>query len=82
MSMARYFDKNPNTFGMAEPLGTSAYYRPGGIFGSGGIKPGNIFHEALHNALGLGDDDLAEKLGVHGGGSADINPALASHHCI
>lgn len=28
------------------------------------------------------DDDLAPKLGVPGGGSADINPALKVHHCI
>jgi len=82
MSISQYFKVNLTTMGMAEALGPSAYYRPGGIFGSGGIKSGNIFHEALHNATGLSDPDLAEQLGVQGGDSKDINPALKANDCI
>jgi hypothetical protein len=57
-------------------------FRPGGIFGSGGITPINILHEGHHNLTGLGDPALAQKLGLpQGSGSAEINPALHAHDC-
>lgn len=80
---------DPRVMALSEVFGHSVYFRPGwsflGIFGSsGGLKPGNIIHEALHNLLGKGDDPLARQLGMPGGpdASLQINPALKSGHCF
>lgn len=67
----------------SQALGNNSYYRPGNFFNAGGLTPGNVFHEALHQATRMGDPALAQKLGLPAGaGSADINPVLAAHHCI
>lgn len=59
------------------------FFRPGGIFGSGGIGSTTILHEALHSVTGLGDTRLAQLLGVTGSSdSRAITDALQQHHCI
>ncbi len=81
-SIARSF-QDATQQAISQSPGHDVYFRPGGRFGSGGITPGNIIHEGLHNLTGLGDARLANKLGLpKGSGSADINPALQAHHCF
>jgi hypothetical protein len=81
-SIARSFQDSTQE-AISQTPGHDVYFRPGGRFGSGGITPGNIIHEGLHNLTGLGDTRLANKLGLpKGSGSADINPALQKHHCF
>ncbi len=67
---------------------SDVYFRPGGWlwFSRGGLQPRTILHEALHSLTGLGDDKLAQKLGLNVGpgqsASAAISQALKKHDCI
>jgi hypothetical protein len=53
-------------------------------FSGGGIKGEYIFHEALHSLTGLGDRNLALRLGLSplGDSSANIQKALKAHDCV
>jgi RHS repeat-associated protein len=62
--------------------GHNVYFNPGGMIGNGGLTPGNVMHEGLHNLTGLGDPALASELGIQNGGSNDINVALHAHKCF
>ena len=62
---------------------SSVYFRPGGLFSSGGLQPRTILHESLHSLTGLGDTLLAQKLNLpEGSGSADISRALIQNGCL
>jgi RHS repeat-associated protein len=76
ISVAQFFNSDPAVGAIAQTPGSNAYYRPSAV------NAGNILHESLHNQTGLSDPDLAAKLGISGGGSSDINPALKAHHCF
>jgi len=62
------------------------YFLPGGLFGSGGLQPGTILHEALHSLTCLGDELLARKLGLYVGPEQDpgaaISQGLSNHGCM
>jgi RHS repeat-associated protein len=76
--------KNPDLMAMAQILGQNVYFKPGGLFSAGGLTPGTIFHEALHNLTGKSDSRLAQQLGLPSGHqeSQYISPELAKHNCI
>jgi hypothetical protein len=54
------------------------------FYSGGGLNSGFIFHEALHSVTGLGDDRLAQRLGLNPGSSASqaIQQALIAHGCV
>ncbi|HEV1996150.1 MAG TPA: RHS repeat-associated core domain-containing protein [Candidatus Acidoferrum sp.] len=90
-SVNRYFNASgtgSTVKAEAQTPGHDVYFQPGTYLlsfklSSGGITPGIIIHEGLHNLTGLGDTALANKLGLPAGaGSAQINPLLAANHCI
>jgi hypothetical protein len=73
-----YLANHSNVGALSESPGLSSYYRPSNI------SPQNIIHEGLHNLMGIGDDYLAQALGLPPGErfSQNINPLLHSHHCF
>jgi 2-hydroxychromene-2-carboxylate isomerase len=81
-SVASVF-KNPQVMALAQHVGHDIFFQPGGVFGSGGLTPDTVFHEALHNLTGKGDSRLAEQLGLPPDqqNSQSISPELLKHHC-
>ena len=65
---------------------TATYGNPNNIyFRSSGISTITILHESLHSLSGLGDEDLASRLGfpglTHDAASAAISASLTAHGC-
>ncbi len=82
-SIATEFKNKPGLGAMAQLNGPDTYYRKGGWFGMGSTKPGNIFHETLHN-LGKTDSQIQAAWGlpVNQYNTQNITDLLQQKGCV